>query len=51
MKDFILAVENVPNRAHCRSSFNSIDNRCGCYSVFYHQIEAGIFKKITEGNI
>lgn len=28
-----------------------IDNRCGCYSVFYHQIEAGIFKKITEGSI
>lgn len=37
--------------AHCRSSFDSIDNRCGCYSVFYHQVKAGIFKKITEGSI
>ena len=45
MKDFILAVENVPK------PINSIDNRRGCDSVFYHQIEAGIFKKITEGNI
>ena len=59
--EIIERCENVPvytgsrecskTDAHCRSSFDSIDNRCGCYSVFYHQVKAGIFKKITEGSI
>ena len=47
MKNFILAVENVPKPM----LIDSIDNRCGCYSVFYHQVKAGISKKITEGSI
>ena len=59
--EIIERCENVPvytgsrecseTDAYCRSSFDSINNRCGCYSVFYHQVKAGISKKITEDSI